>query len=112
MTKCLLSTLTDEMVVALHYCKVVVMITLRAVRMKGYFSLRWRALQREGGKIGPLNSPFKSQRTRAYMADLMESLIPYSHRDKPAKSETQHLIVQFEEVQHELKLQIHQLEEH
>lgn len=46
------------------------------------------------------------------MADLMESLIPYSHRDKPAKSKTQHLVVQFEEVQHELKLQIHHLEEH
>lgn len=88
------------------------MITSRAVRMEGYCSLQWRALQREDGKIGPLNSPFKSQRTRAYMADLMESLIPYSHRDKPAKSKTQHLIVQFEEVQHKMKSQIHQLEQH
>lgn len=52
MTKSLLSTLADRMIVALYNYKVVIIITLRALRMEDYFLLH---LQKDD-KNGALNS--------------------------------------------------------
>lgn len=53
MTKSLLNTLADQVIVALYNHKVVIMATLRAVRMEDYFLLH---LQKEDDKNGALNS--------------------------------------------------------
>lgn len=76
------------MVVALYSCKVVVMVTFKAVRKDRYFLLHLTALQKED-KIGTLTL-FKSDS----MADLKKLLILTANRVKPAEYKTQHLVVQ------------------